>query len=109
MAIDDELKSRKRVLRAEMRAGRAAIPAAERALRSAALVEHWKRERPIDPLTAVAGFLPMGEEVDIRPLMALLAAEGHPIGLPAVVRREETIVPLTVCAPNLSSSWLPRR
>ena len=36
---------------------------------------------------AVAGFWPIRDEIDIRPLLHALAARGHPIGLPVTPRR----------------------
>ncbi|WP_459675797.1 5-formyltetrahydrofolate cyclo-ligase [Acidisoma sp. 7E03] len=40
----------------------------------------------------ISGFWPMGEEIDIRPLLAALHARGHSIGLPVTGRRGEALV-----------------
>ncbi|MDQ1078815.1 5-formyltetrahydrofolate cyclo-ligase [Pseudoroseomonas cervicalis] len=42
---------------------------------------------PPPPGAIVAGFWPMGEEIDIRPLLARLAARGHAIALPVTPPR----------------------
>lgn len=39
----------------------------------------------------VAGFWPMGQEIDIRPLLTALHAHGHPIVLPVTPRRGEAL------------------
>ncbi len=39
------------------------------------------------PDAVVAGYWPFREETDPRPLMQVLAAKGHPLGLPRVARR----------------------
>ena len=41
----------------------------------------------IPPAAVVAGFWPMGQEIDLRPLLEALAARGHPIALPRTPRR----------------------
>jgi len=48
----------------------------------AALAAHVLRDWPIAPGAVVAGFWPMGAEIDIRPLLHALHDRGHPIGLP---------------------------
>ncbi len=40
----------------------------------------------------VSGFWPMGQEIDIRPLLVALHARGHPIVLPVTPRRGEALV-----------------
>lgn len=47
------------------------------------LLELFGSSVPVPAAAAVSGFWPMGEEIDIRPLMLALHREGHPIGLPA--------------------------
>ena len=39
------------------------------------------------PDAVVAGYWPFREEADPRPLMQVLAAKGHPLGLPRIARR----------------------
>jgi 5-formyltetrahydrofolate cyclo-ligase len=53
----------------------------------AALAEHLLREAPPPPGTVIAGFWPMGPEIDIRPLLLALAERGHPIALPFTPQR----------------------
>ena len=53
---------------------------------------------PLPPAAVVSGFWPMGDEIDIRPLLEVLIARGHPVALPTVVRRGE---------PLLFRAWLP--
>ena len=40
----------------------------------------------------VSGFWPMGDEIDVRPLLEALIARSHPVALPTVVRRGEALV-----------------
>ncbi|NKC33554.1 5-formyltetrahydrofolate cyclo-ligase [Falsiroseomonas selenitidurans] len=53
----------------------------------AALADHLLRESPPPPGAIVAGFWPMGAEIDIRPALAALHARGHRIALPVTPRR----------------------
>jgi 5-formyltetrahydrofolate cyclo-ligase len=48
----------------------------------AKLAAHLLDEMPPPPGVAVSGFWPMGEEVDVRPLLAALHGRGHPVLLP---------------------------
>jgi 5-formyltetrahydrofolate cyclo-ligase len=52
-----------------------------------ALTETVLREAPPPPGAVVAGFWPMGREIDIRPLLLVLAARGHGIVLPVTTKR----------------------
>ncbi|HEY5607461.1 MAG TPA: 5-formyltetrahydrofolate cyclo-ligase [Alphaproteobacteria bacterium] len=47
---------------------------------------------PLPSGAVVSGFWPMGDEVDVRPLLQALVARGHPIALPTVVRRGAPLV-----------------
>lgn len=52
------------------------------------LCDHVLREAPLPPPGAcIAGFWPMGSEIDIRPLLEALAARGHLLALPVTPRR----------------------
>lgn len=42
--------------------------------------------------SVVSGYWPMGSELDVRPTLRALAARGHPICLPVVVRRGEPLL-----------------
>ena len=70
LSLEDE----KRNWRATMRQRRAAIALPERATAAVALVEIWRRERPVltprpdGRPTVVAGFWPKGDEIDVGPL-----------------------------------------
>lgn len=44
------------------------------------------------PGAVVSGYWPIRDEVDTRPLMDLLHAAGHPIGLPVIVGRDTPLV-----------------
>lgn len=81
------------------------LRAAKRAARAAALArrsgcdpalgtrlgEHVLRERPPPPGSVVAGFWPIRDEIDIRPLLRELAARGHPLVLPVTPGRGELL------------------
>ncbi len=57
-----------------------------------ALVHHVLRDCPPSAGAVVAGFWPLGAEIDIRPLLLALHARGHPIALPVTSRRGEALV-----------------
>jgi 5-formyltetrahydrofolate cyclo-ligase len=46
---------------------------------------------PVPPGAAVAGFWPMGDEIDVRPLLFHFHARGHVCGLPVTGRRGERL------------------
>ncbi|MGA9865357.1 MAG: 5-formyltetrahydrofolate cyclo-ligase [Acetobacteraceae bacterium] len=56
------------------------------------LSAHVLRVRPPAPGMTVAGFWPMGHEIDIRPLLLALHGRGHPVVLPVTGRRGERLV-----------------
>ncbi|WP_421997826.1 5-formyltetrahydrofolate cyclo-ligase [Reyranella sp.] len=74
----------KRALRATMLAWRKAQPEEDRRAASADLVATFRRERPFETPAIVSGFWPMGEEIDIRPLLGALAEAGCRLALPVV-------------------------
>ena len=47
------------------------------------LLDNFLSRIPVPKGAAVSGFWPMGEEIDVRPLLLHLHAQSHPIGLPA--------------------------
>ncbi|WP_426958146.1 5-formyltetrahydrofolate cyclo-ligase [Muricoccus radiodurans] len=51
------------------------------------LAAHVLRHAPPPAGARVAGFWPMGEEIDIRPLLRALAERGHPLCLPRTPKR----------------------
>ena len=56
-----------------------------------ALAGHVLRDAPPAPGAIVAGFWPMGTEIDIRPLLQALAARGHPLCLPVTPKRGQPL------------------
>jgi 5-formyltetrahydrofolate cyclo-ligase len=82
------LTEAKRVLRAQMLAARAAWdPACGEGLVASAL--QWA---PPAAGAVVSGFWPMGQEIDIRPLLFALHARGHPIVLPETPKRGNPLI-----------------
>ena len=75
--IKKDLRKAAKLRRAE--AARAAPDADE------ALAQRVLRDLPPPAGTAVSGYWPMGDELDIRPLLAALCERGHEVGLPVVV------------------------
>lgn len=53
----------------------------------AALTDLVLRDFPPPPGAVVAGFWPMGREIDIRPLLHALHERGHPVALPVTPKR----------------------
>jgi len=51
------------------------------------LAHHVLQAAPPPPGAVVAGFWPMGREIDIRPLLLALADRGHPVALPVTPKR----------------------
>lgn len=94
---DEPLLQLKRDLRVDMIGRRAAIADDVRTQARAALVSIWRRERPvparegIGTVPAISAFWPMGEEIDIRPLLQALHDDGHVLGLPRTPRRGEPL------------------
>lgn len=78
----------KRALRAEAHRRRFATLPAWRVEASAAAVQHFLSNVPLQPGSVVAGFWPIRDELDIRPLLARLMDSGHRLCLPAVVARD---------------------
>jgi 5-formyltetrahydrofolate cyclo-ligase len=78
----------KRRLRAAMRVRRAAIAPAVRQAAGPSLVQTWRREQPVAAVRAdgesmsAAGFWPIGDEIDLRPLLAALHEDGYNVLLP---------------------------
>jgi 5-formyltetrahydrofolate cyclo-ligase len=85
--IDD-----KRILRGTMLAWRGGLSEEERRAAAMGLVEMWRYEQPIETPAVVAGFWPMAEELDIRPLLMELANQGCQLALPVVVAKKQPLV-----------------
>src|SRR4051794_2444392 len=57
----------------------------------AVLADHVLAACPPPPGAVVAGFWPMGREIDIRPLLLARAERGHPLALPVTPRRGQPL------------------
>jgi 5-formyltetrahydrofolate cyclo-ligase len=57
-----------------------------------ALAEHVLREVPLPAGAIVSGFWPIGQEIDIRPLLRALYERGHPIVLPETPKRGNPLI-----------------
>lgn len=79
-----ELAAAKAAMRQAALAARAALDPAGAAEALAAVV---LRESPPAPGACIGGFWPMGDEIDIRPLLRALAEAGHRLALPVTPRR----------------------
>ncbi|MGC1408607.1 MAG: 5-formyltetrahydrofolate cyclo-ligase [Acetobacteraceae bacterium] len=87
--IPAELIEAKRLVRQRMLAAREAWdpPAC-----GAALAGHVLREMAPPVGAVVSGFWPMGQELDIRPLLLVLHERGHPIVLPETPKRGNPLI-----------------
>ncbi|MBX9944491.1 MAG: 5-formyltetrahydrofolate cyclo-ligase [Reyranella sp.] len=88
----------KRVLRSAMLAWRSALGEQERRAAADGLLAMLRRERPIAAPAVVAGFWPIRDEIDIRPLMIDLFNAGCQMALPVVQGRGR---------PLLFRAWRP--
>ena len=84
---DPALIAAKRAARIAARARRAGCDPAL----GAALAQVVLTHAPPPAGATVAGFWPIGEEIDIRPLLDALSARGHPLVLPVTPRRGERL------------------
>ena len=53
-----------------------------------AMRAHFLAGVPLDPGAAIGGYWPIGEEMDVRPLLRSLYAKGHVCALPVARRRQ---------------------
>ena len=83
-AEDPRLRAAKIVAREEAQARRASALAEGT---GPALAAHVLREALPPGGAVVAGFWPMGHEIDVRPLLRALAGRGHPLCLPRTPKR----------------------
>jgi 5-formyltetrahydrofolate cyclo-ligase len=85
---DTALRDAKAVARKLARAKRAGLASAEAPTRLAeAVLAHYAPP----PGAIIAGYWPMGEEMDPRPLMLALASRGHPLALPVTPPRGQPL------------------
>ena len=64
---------------------------ADSAANGAALARHVLSRCPPHAGALVAGYWPMGDEVDVRPLLAALAERGHALALPVTPSRGQPL------------------
>jgi 5-formyltetrahydrofolate cyclo-ligase len=57
-----------------------------------ALAQHFRGATQVPAGAVVSGFWPMGDEIDVKPLLAELHAAGHPVGLPVVVGKGQPLI-----------------
>jgi 5-formyltetrahydrofolate cyclo-ligase len=77
LTLDDQKAALRRVMLAGRDAMQAEAPGA-----GEALMRHVLADAPPPPGAVVAGFWPMGSEMDVRPLLLALHGRGHLIALP---------------------------
>lgn len=82
------------LLEAKQRARATALAAREASdpALGAELARHLLAELPPPPGAVIAGFWPMGREIDIRPLLEALHNSGHPILLPETPPRGNPLI-----------------
>ena len=86
--ISADLIEAKRAVRQRMLAAREAWDPAC----GTALAEHVLREVPLPAAAVVSGFWPIGQEIDIRPLLRALYGRGHTIVLPETPKRGNPLI-----------------
>ena len=85
------LQEEKKALRKELRARRAAaVTQSDRA--GTALRDVSTATLPIPDRAVVSGYLPMGDEIDVLPMVEAFRASGHDIAMPVVVGRGEPLL-----------------
>jgi 5-formyltetrahydrofolate cyclo-ligase len=84
----NDLEAAKRVVREVALARRHGLDAGAAGW---ALAGHVLRDCPLSPGAVVSGFWPIGEEIDIRPLLHALYDRGHKVALPVTPRRGEAL------------------
>ncbi len=87
-SFSPDLPAAKTALRIRMRALRVGCDRAG----GAQLACHVLRGMPPPAGAIVAGYWPMGDEIDIRPLLGTLHASGHPIALPETPPRGNPLI-----------------
>jgi 5-formyltetrahydrofolate cyclo-ligase len=78
------MQEEKQVLRTALRVRRTKAARTD-GVAAGALAERFLRAIAIEPAAVVAGYWPIGDEIDVRMLLSRLRALGHDIALPAVV------------------------
>jgi 5-formyltetrahydrofolate cyclo-ligase len=89
-SIDEtELRAVKSAFRTACLARRAAMAHPDAGARLAAIV---LEQVQIPESAIIAGFWPMGDEIDLRPLLHALHARGHRLALPETPKRGEALI-----------------
>jgi 5-formyltetrahydrofolate cyclo-ligase len=87
----NDLETAKRAARACAVVVRAGCDLANRAVAGEALAQCVLRDYPPPSGAVVSGVWPLGDEIDLRPLMQALHARGHPIVLPVTPKRGQAL------------------
>ena len=94
--MSESVFEQKRALRSEARERRRRVVAATGKQASERLADNYFKAAAgftnRSPKSAVSGYWPMAEEMDVRPLMARLHAKGHAIALPVVVGKGKPLI-----------------
>lgn len=90
-AVSDEPNARKQALRVEARARRRSLAATGSAAAGARAVRHFRDALPLREPATVAGYWPLPDEFDCRPLLSSLYADGHVCALPVVTGRTQPL------------------
>ncbi len=98
-----DLDEAKRALRAKAIAARAGH---DPRMAGEALAAHILQTIPPPPRAIVAGFWPLGEEIDVRPLLLKLQERGHQTVLPITPKRGS---PLTFALWSPGDAMIPER
>jgi 5-formyltetrahydrofolate cyclo-ligase len=91
MPQSEAIDTVKAAVRREAIAKRDAIPPEERA-RAAEIIAGRAFPVPVTPGVVVSGFIPLNNEIDVRPLLRKLAQTGANLALPVVVARSEPLI-----------------
>jgi 5-formyltetrahydrofolate cyclo-ligase len=91
MAVMTSLPEEKRALRAVLRVRRTEAARADRDA-AAALADGVLHSVRMPPQATVSGYLSIGDEIDVRPLLRRLRSRGHAIALPVVVKSGQPLV-----------------
>ena len=88
-----ELRAVKSAFRTACLARRAAMTHPEAGAKLAQTVLDTVLDQvPVDPGAIIAGFWPMGDEIDLRPLLHALHARGYLLALPETPKRGEKLI-----------------
>jgi 5-formyltetrahydrofolate cyclo-ligase len=82
--LDESLETTKANLRVRALAARAALPQADRASAASAAAEHFFRAFALTARATVAGYWPIRDELDCKPVLTRLLDSGQPVCLPVV-------------------------